>query len=127
MKIFVVETAMTREEILSSYDGYIFDPEYVVDEEQVMFAYYLMKRAFERGKNIADDPKIEFLVRLSGRNQISEALKLGLKDKMKKIGVLMPKAQGITSINGREEKIKKFYGTTNKKKIFEKMAMVEIL
>ncbi len=127
MKIFVVEITMTKEEILASYDGYIFDPEYIVDEEQVMFAYYLMKKAFERGKNIADDPKIEFLVRLSGRNQISEAMELGLKDKMKKIGVLMPKAQGITAINGKEEKIKKFFGTTDKREIFEKMAMVEIL
>ncbi|MEA1994062.1 MAG: KEOPS complex subunit Cgi121 [Euryarchaeota archaeon] len=127
MKLFEVDRTMDKKGILLKYDGFIFDPQYVVDEEQVLFAYLHMKKAFKRGSNIADDPKIEFLVRLSGKDQISTAIKLGLKDKMERFGVLMPDKNGISSIKGDPKKIKEFFGTTNKKEIFEKIALIEVL
>jgi len=126
MRIFEVQTTMNKEDILSKYNGFIFDPDYVIDEEHVIFAYIHMKKALKKKKNIAKDPKIEFLVRLSGETQISKAMKLGIKDNMGRIGVLIPEEEGASKIRGDIKKIKEFFGTVNKKEIFEKIAVMDI-
>ncbi|MCK4432740.1 MAG: hypothetical protein KAV48_02285 [Methanomicrobia archaeon] len=117
---------MNKKDILSKYNGFIFDPDYVIDEEHVLFAYIHMKKAFEKKKNIANNPKIELLVRLSGETQISKAMELGIKDTMRRIGVLVPEEEGISTIKGDIKKIQKFFGTANKKEIFEKIAVMDI-
>ncbi len=126
MRIFEVQTTMNKEDILSKYNGFIFDPDYVIDEEHVIFAYIHMKKALKKKKNIAKDPKIEFLVRLSGETQISKAMKLGIKDNIKRVGVLIPEEKGASEIKGDIKKIKEFFGTVNKKEIFEKIAVMDI-
>ncbi len=126
MKIFEIQCTMNKKDILSKYDGFIFDPDYVIDEEHALFAYIHMKKAFEKKKNIANDPKIELLVRFSGETQISKAMELGIKDTMKRIGVLVPEEEGISTIKGDIKKIQKFFGTANKKEIFEKIAVMDI-
>jgi tRNA threonylcarbamoyladenosine modification (KEOPS) complex Cgi121 subunit len=127
MKIAEVHRTMNREEILSSFDGFIFDPQYVIDEEHVIFAYIHMKKALKKGTTIANDPKVEFLVRLSAETQIAKAMELGIKNEMKKIGILLPEEEGISSIVGDKEKIKNFFGTADKRAIFEKIAVMDIL
>ena len=126
MRIFEIQRAMNKREILTDYSGFIFDPDYVIDEEHVLFAYMHMKKAFKKKKNIAKNQKIEFLVRLSGETQISIAMKLGIKDNMKRTGVLMPERKGISAIKGNMEKIQEFFGTTDKKEIFEKIAVINV-
>ena len=126
MKVSEVRRTMDKEEILAAYDGVIFDPEYVIDEEHVLFAYYHTKKAFERGSSVANDPKIEFLVRLSGEPQISKAVQLGIHERMSRIGVLVPEEEGISPIIGDKEKIREFFGTVDKREIFEKIAVIEI-
>jgi len=126
MKLYEAQITLDKEGILSKYNGFIFDPDYVIDEEHVIFAYINMKNAFKKKKNIAKDPKIEFLVRLSGETQISKAMKLGIKDNMKRIGVLIPEEEGVSEIKGDTTKLKEFFGTTNKREIFEKIAVIDI-
>ncbi|MCD6127027.1 MAG: hypothetical protein J7J21_01415 [Methanomicrobia archaeon] len=127
MKIIEIHNILSKEEVLQRYEGYLFDPDYIIDEEHVIFAYIHMKKAFEKKRNIAKDPRIEFLLRLSGETQISKAMEIGVKDNMKRLGILIPEEEGISEIKGKMEKIKSFFGTTDKKEIFEKIAVMEIL
>ncbi len=59
----------------------ILDPTFIVSEKQIIAALYHTKKAFQRGNNIARDFTTEFLLRLSGKRQISNAINfLGIKD-----------------------------------------------
>ena len=59
----------------------ILDPTFIVSEKQIIAALYHTKKAFQRENNIARDFTTEFLLRLSGKRQISNAINfLGIKD-----------------------------------------------
>ncbi len=58
----------------------IIDPKWIVSEKQLKVAVYHTMKAFETKRNIARDKATEFLIRLSGRRQIINAVELfGIK------------------------------------------------
>jgi tRNA threonylcarbamoyladenosine modification (KEOPS) complex Cgi121 subunit len=54
----------------------IIDPKWIVSEKQLKIAVYHTMKAFETKRNIARDKATEFLIRLSGRRQIVNAVEL---------------------------------------------------
>ncbi len=67
----------------------ILDPTFIVSEKQIIAALYHTKKAFQRENNIARDFTTEFLLRLSGKRQISNAINfLGIKDSCTNIMVI---------------------------------------
>jgi len=54
----------------------IIDPRWVVSNRQLKVAVYHTLKAFETKRNIARDVATEFLIRLSGKRQISSAVEL---------------------------------------------------
>ena len=59
----------------------ILDPTNLVGDKQIKSALFQAERAFKNKKNIARDYSTEFLVRLAGKRQISNAIELlGIKD-----------------------------------------------
>ncbi len=58
----------------------IIDPKWIVSEKHLNVAVYHTMKAFETKRNIARDEATEFLIRLSGKRQINNALELfGIK------------------------------------------------
>ena len=58
----------------------IIDPKWIVSDRQLKVAVYHTIKAFEIKRNIARDKATEFLIRLSGKRQIINAVKLfGIK------------------------------------------------
>jgi len=65
------------------------DPTFIVSEKQIIAALYHTKKAFQRENNIARDFTTEFLLRLSGKRQISNAINfLGIKDSCSNIMII---------------------------------------
>ncbi|MCE7742112.1 MAG: hypothetical protein GOP50_06605 [Candidatus Heimdallarchaeota archaeon] len=58
----------------------LIDPTLIVSEKHLLISIYHTLKAFEQNKNIARDQATEFLLRVSGKKQISNALELfGIK------------------------------------------------
>ncbi|MHA1200761.1 MAG: KEOPS complex subunit Cgi121, partial [Candidatus Heimdallarchaeaceae archaeon] len=58
----------------------LIDPTSIVSEKHLLISIYHTLRAFEQNRNIARDQATEFLLRVSGKKQISSALELfGIK------------------------------------------------
>jgi KEOPS complex subunit Cgi121 len=122
----------------------LFNPELVAGFPHLEFARLHTDTAFERGENIARGYGIEFLVRLSGRNQIEKALDIGV-NKGTFVGVLAEK-EVLETIEAdlkhrddslfeltkeKEVKIQQFFqvsgcGKTLQKRIFEKIALLPV-
>ena len=64
----------------------LIDPTLIVSKKQIMIAIYHTLKAFENKRNTARTEATEFLLRISGKNQISSALELfGIKEESKSI------------------------------------------
>jgi tRNA threonylcarbamoyladenosine modification (KEOPS) complex Cgi121 subunit len=53
----------------------IIDPTFIVSERQLQSAIYHVEKSFENKRNIARNKGSEFIIRLTGKRQISSALK----------------------------------------------------
>jgi tRNA threonylcarbamoyladenosine modification (KEOPS) complex Cgi121 subunit len=122
----------------------LFNPDLVAGYPHLDFAQAHTDMAFRRGENIARDYNIEFLVRLSGRNQIEKALEIGVQ-KSTYAGV-MAEESSIEMIEQdlgnrddsllelgkeKEENIRNFFGVSGserilQKNIFEKIALLSV-
>ena len=59
----------------------VLDPTYIISRIHLQSAIYHTEKSFENKRNIARNKANEFLIRLSGKRQITNALKFfGLKD-----------------------------------------------
>lgn len=59
----------------------VLNPTFLVSDKQIVSALFHTERAFQNNKNIARDFSTEFLVRLAGKRQISNAIDfIGIKD-----------------------------------------------
>jgi tRNA threonylcarbamoyladenosine modification (KEOPS) complex Cgi121 subunit len=122
----------------------LFNPALVAGYPHLNFAQVRTDLAFRRGENIARDYNIEFLVRLSGRNQIERALEIGVQ-KSTYAGVMaeessiemMEQDLGhrddslLELTEEKEENIRDFFGVSGsgrilQKGIFEKIALLSI-
>jgi tRNA threonylcarbamoyladenosine modification (KEOPS) complex Cgi121 subunit len=121
-----------------------FNPQYVAGIEHLIFAQIHTDRAFKQGVNIARSYTIEFLVRLSAREQIEKALEIGIEEESH-IG-LFSKENNLDSIQSlvsqrndslfdltheKEESIRKFFegsasGKDLQKQVFEKIALISV-
>lgn len=67
----------------------VFNADLIGGTEHIISAILRTYRAFFRKKNIAEDKSIELALRLSGRRQINEALKiLGINDNVENIALI---------------------------------------
>lgn len=61
----------------------IINPEWIISREHIQVAIYHTLKAFKNGSNFAREKETELLVRLSGLNQIKNAVKsFGINEKM---------------------------------------------
>lgn len=122
----------------------LFNPELVAGYPHLEFAKIHTDIAFARGENFARDYNIEFLVRLSGRNQIEKALDIGI-GKGTCVGVFAEE-DVIEIIEGqvknrddslleltpaKEEGIRRFFevsgsGKVLQRNIFERIALLSV-
>ncbi|MEM4626597.1 MAG: KEOPS complex subunit Cgi121 [Candidatus Bilamarchaeaceae archaeon] len=80
-------------------------PNVAKSEEEILLAYELAKRAFDRGYNIAKKFKLEFLLWLAGKTDIKSALETTAPQKGKSALVIV---FGKEKIDGEKKaKIKK--------------------
>ncbi|MHA2358578.1 MAG: KEOPS complex subunit Cgi121 [Candidatus Heimdallarchaeaceae archaeon] len=67
----------------------IFNPEFIVSNKQIQAAIYATNKVFDSGRNIAREKANEFLLRLSGKRQITSALDiLGISERSINILIL---------------------------------------
>lgn len=136
MNTYIIKSSDVKK-ILSLYGekALIFNPEYVISMEQVKFAAKITFISIKKGQNIAKNPAIEFLVRLSGKKQISKALEFGLKKLKTYAGVVLLEDFLDPSFETFEffpnmEKVKYMYSIEKNedisKEIYEKMALVDL-
>ncbi|MFW6304225.1 MAG: KEOPS complex subunit Cgi121 [Candidatus Saliniplasma sp.] len=68
----------------------IFNPDFVIGKEHLLWAYDKAKRSFEHKTNRADSLEIEILLWASGERQIKNAIKtIGIKENSKKFALLI--------------------------------------
>jgi KEOPS complex subunit Cgi121 len=122
----------------------LFNPHLVAGYPHLEFAQVHTDRAFERGKNIARDYNIEFLVRLSGSKQIEHALRIGIREgtfvgvkaeysviKRMEVHVGNREDSLLDLSAEKEEEIRDFFGVSGsgkdlQKNIFEKIALIDV-
>jgi len=112
----------------------VFNPTYVYSKEQVLLAATLAQRVFENGHNVAKKLPIEFLIRLSGKKQISKAVSFGMKELKDTAGIIIldgeiEKNMGEVEIIKDETLLQKMYelkGENIEKEIYEKMALIDL-
>ena len=134
----------------------IIDPKWVVSEKQLKVAVYHTMKAFETSRNIARDKATEFLIRLSGKRQIINAVELygikkesshllliafgGLNKENKQIldsfveesKILMGKEVALSLPLSEIDELGRFYECQKKleeieKRALENMAQIEVL
>ncbi|MBU7013769.1 MAG: hypothetical protein HXS43_02975 [Theionarchaea archaeon] len=122
----------------------LFAPHLVAGYPHLEFARVHTDRAFEKGKNIARDYNIEFLVRLSGSKQIEHALEIGIR-KGTFVGVMAEnlmiekmeihlgtREDSLLDLSAEKEKeIRDFFDVSGsgrylQKNIFEKIALLDV-
>ncbi len=122
----------------------LFNTGLVAGLPHLKFARVHTDFAFARGDNIARDYNIEFLVRLSGRQQIEKALDIGIQ-KGTYVGVfseeriinmmeeqLNPRDDSLLELTKeKEESIRQFFAVSGsgkilQKNIFEKIALLSV-
>ncbi len=69
----VREISSTRDAVAQA-----IDPAYVAGEDHLARAWEMVERAQARGREIADDPAMEWLLYIAGTRQIDRALTLGI-------------------------------------------------
>jgi tRNA threonylcarbamoyladenosine modification (KEOPS) complex Cgi121 subunit len=123
----------------------LFNAGLVAGQKHLEFARVHTDIAIANGENIARDYTIEFLVRLSGRSQIDNALEIGVR-KGVYLGVMAdenvifsiedkvgPRDDTLLELTAEKEKdIQMFFGVSGSGKelqrnIFEKIALVSIV
>lgn len=67
---------------------YVFNSKCIVGKEHLEYAYTKAKENFERGRNIANNFHIEIMLILTGRRQISTAIKLAGMDNADSFGAI---------------------------------------
>jgi tRNA threonylcarbamoyladenosine modification (KEOPS) complex Cgi121 subunit len=73
-------------------DGiYIFNSKCIIGKEHLEYAYKKAKESFEKGKNIANNFHIEIMLILTGRRQITTAIKLAGMDNADSFGAISEK------------------------------------
>ncbi len=86
----------------------IFNPEFVISPEHIITAFYNTHKAFYDKKNISNQKNLEFLLYLSTKRQISEAIKyFGIKVDEKKLKTPLELTYLIASYENNVETIKK--------------------
>jgi KEOPS complex subunit Cgi121 len=79
----------------------IIDPTFIVSKKQLQSAIYHAEKSFENKRNIARNKGNEFVIRLTGKRQISSALKqIGIQKNSQYLLVIV---FGSTSKNNIEE------------------------
>ncbi|MGC1122410.1 MAG: KEOPS complex subunit Cgi121 [Candidatus Methanofastidiosia archaeon] len=122
----------------------LFNPHLVAGYPHLEFAQVHTDRAFERGRSIARDYNIEFLVRLSGSKQIEHALEIGIREEtfvgvrakysvIEKMEVQFGNREdSLLALSAEKEKeIRDFFevsgsGKDLQKNIFEKIALIDV-
>lgn len=85
----------------------IFNPEFVISPEHIITAFYNTHKAFNDKKNISNQKKLEFLLYLSTKRQISEAIKyFGIKIDEKELKTPLELTYLIASYENNVETIK---------------------
>ena len=59
---------------ITDFNAVLINTDLVHSTKEIELAKYLTNRSFERKDNIANDPKLEFLLWLSGKNDIKSAM-----------------------------------------------------
>jgi len=81
----------------------LVDPSFIVSRKHIEIAIYHTQKNFKQGNNIAKDKSTEFLLRISGKKQISSALELfGIKENSKIVLLIAfggSSSQNIEAVN----------------------------